>query len=405
MPKPWCPPAPCGRKPCGARRLTVLPAITPGALRDPAEAVGLEAGTTLYANRPIRPEDLGPAALIDRNQIVTLSYGAGLLDDSDRRPRPGARRRRRCDPGDEPGLAHHSFRPYRRRWPRAGRPNPLKDVHALSSACQSLPCRRAPAGSVGKAPDFTPIEGGYQHHAMYATPLPRDIPAETPTDASSLWTADRASLFGERRAQRRGDIMTVVIAIDDSAEISNTSGRSRAGSDTMGMPSLFGIPQRLNEKLPEGASMAEAVNTSSASNYRGYGTVSRNEKLGIAGGGHCGGELPNGVLRIEGQQEVRVNYELRELIVSGYVRPTDISRPDTRSPMTRFRRARVLWGPRPDHRCATAALWPADHRCSLALLRCHETLSSASFADPDRGRGGIGAGIFLRPPPEPPRRR
>ena len=59
--------------------LTVLPAITPGALRDPAEAIGLEARSTLYANRPIRPEDLGPAALIDRNQIVTLSYGTGLL--------------------------------------------------------------------------------------------------------------------------------------------------------------------------------------------------------------------------------------------------------------------------------------------------------------------------------------
>lgn len=180
--------------------------------------------------------------------------------------------------------------------------------------------------SVGKAPDFTPIEGSYQHHSMYATPLPQDIPAGVPTDASSLWTADRASLFGERRAQRRGDIMTVVIEIDDSAEISNSSGRTRAGNDTMGLPSLFGIPQRLNEKLPDGATMGEAVNTSSASSYRGNGTVSRNEKLELRVAATVVEELPNGVLRIEGQQEVRVNFELRELIVSGYVRPTDISR-------------------------------------------------------------------------------
>ena len=118
----------------------------------------------------------------------------------------------------------------------------------------------------------------------------------------------------------------MVIEIDEKAEISNSSGRSRAGSDTMGMPSLFGIPERLNEQLPEGATMGEAVNTSSASNYRGNGSVSRNEKLELRVAATVVEQLPNGVLRIEGQQEVRVNFELRELIVSGYVRPVDISR-------------------------------------------------------------------------------
>lgn len=114
---------------------------------------------------------------------------------------------------------------------------------------------------VGRAPEFTQLEGSYQHHAMYSTPLPDDVVPETPTDASSLWTAGRSSLFGDRRAAQRGDILTVVIEIDDKAEISNSSGRSRAGSENMGLPGLFGIPQRLDEQLPEGASMAEAVST------------------------------------------------------------------------------------------------------------------------------------------------
>lgn len=182
-------------------------------------------------------------------------------------------------------------------------------------------------GEVGKAPSFSPLEGSYQHHAMYSTPLPMDADPSAPSQASSLWTAERSSLLGDRRAERRGDILTVVIEIDDEAEISNTSGRSRAGSDTMKLPSLLGIPQRLDDKLlKDGATMADAVNTSSASNYQGNGSVKRNEKLTLRVAATVVEELPNGVLRIEGQQEVRVNFELRELIVTGYVRPADISR-------------------------------------------------------------------------------
>ena len=179
---------------------------------------------------------------------------------------------------------------------------------------------------VGRAPDFTPLEGSYQHHAMYSNPMPEDVAPEGPGDASSLWTAGRSSLFGDRRATRRGDILTVVIEIDDSAVIKNSTDRSRSGKETMGVPSLFGIPQVIDGLLPEGASSAEAVATNSASTYSGDGSVARNEKLMLRVAATVVEELPNGVLRIEGQQEVRVNFELRELLVTGYVRPVDISR-------------------------------------------------------------------------------
>ena len=179
---------------------------------------------------------------------------------------------------------------------------------------------------VGKAPGFTPLEGSYQHHAMYSNPLPENADPNAPTDESSLWTAGRSSLFGDRRAAARGDILTVVIEIDESAEISNSTGRSRSGSEKMAVPSLLGIPERLNDVLPDGADMGDAVNATSASTFKGNGSVSRNEKLTLRVAATVVEELPNGVLRIEGQQEVRVNFELRELIVSGYVRPVDISR-------------------------------------------------------------------------------
>ena len=51
----------------------------PGALTDPAQAVGKEVRVTIYAGRPVRPEDLAAPAIIDRNQVVTLNYSyAGL---------------------------------------------------------------------------------------------------------------------------------------------------------------------------------------------------------------------------------------------------------------------------------------------------------------------------------------
>ncbi len=179
---------------------------------------------------------------------------------------------------------------------------------------------------VGRAPDFVPIDGSNQHHAMYSNPLPENTIANGPGDASSLWTAGQSSLFGDRRATRRGDILTVVIEINDSAEIKNSSGRSRSGAESSAIPALLGIPQLVNREMPEGSSLDNAAETSSTSSYKGDGSTKRNEKLTLRVAATVIDELPNGVLRIEGKQEVRVNFELRELLVSGYVRPIDVSR-------------------------------------------------------------------------------
>lgn len=179
---------------------------------------------------------------------------------------------------------------------------------------------------VGRAPDFVSIEGSNQHYAMYSNPMPESTAPNAPSDASSLWSAGRSSLFEDRRATRRGDILTVVIEINDSAEIKNSSGRSRSGSEKMALPSMLGIPQVINREMPAESSLDNAVDTSSSSAYKGDGSTKRNEKLTLRVAATVIDELPNGVLRIEGKQEVRVNFELRELLVSGYIRPIDVSR-------------------------------------------------------------------------------
>ncbi|WP_102106666.1 flagellar basal body L-ring protein FlgH [Oceaniglobus roseus] len=194
----------------------------------------------------------------------------------------------------------------------------------ILSCCLAAACGRL--GQIGKVPEFSSPETGYELSAMANPGLPTVIERRTELDAASLWRGGRKSLLGDRRAESRGDILTVVIEIDDRAEISNSTQRSRSGAESLGMPSLFGIPQRIDRKLPEGASLADAVSTSSTSTSAGDGSVRRNEKLTLRVAATVVNELPNGVLQIQGSQEVRVNFEIRELIVTGYVRPEDISR-------------------------------------------------------------------------------
>ncbi len=184
-------------------------------------------------------------------------------------------------------------------------------------------CARLEA--VGQAPQFSSPAPGNEVFAMHSDPLPETRRAGHAA-SPSLWTSGRQSLLGDRRAERRGDILTVVIEIDDSAEMSNSSERGRNSSESMGITGLFGLPQRIDERLPDGASMAEAVGATGTSRSAGNGAVRRNEQLTLRIAATVTDVLANGILRLEGSQEVRVNHEIRELLVSGYVRPEDISR-------------------------------------------------------------------------------
>ena len=140
-------------------------------------------------------------------------------------------------------------------------------------------------------------------------------------------------------------IYLAIVSDTGSFHFSNTTDRNRTGSETMGLPSLFGLPQSIDTMLPEGAGLASAVSANSNSTFSGTGSVARNEKLTLRVAATVVEELPNGVLRIEGQQEVRVNFELRELIVTGYVRPADISRQNEIS-YDRIAGARIAYGGR-----------------------------------------------------------
>ncbi|SEW41286.1 flagellar L-ring protein precursor FlgH [Cognatiyoonia koreensis] len=196
----------------------------------------------------------------------------------------------------------------------------------IAASCAALcACSSTP---IGKPPELTSIVATPDRTAMVTYGLPDTIETAPnfPGASASLWTGDRGSLLGERRAMQRGDILTVVIEIDDRAEISNSTDRSRSASQQLGVPQLLGLPQRIDARAPEGASLGNAVSVNSQSASNGDGSVRRNEKLTLRVAATIIDVLPNGVLSVAGQQEVRVNFEVRELLVSGFVRPADITR-------------------------------------------------------------------------------
>ena len=198
---------------------------------------------------------------------------------------------------------------------------------------------------VGRAPSFQSPVNGNEVYAMNVGALPMMQTQTSRPARASLWRADQQSLLGDRRAGRRGDILTVVIEIDDSASISNATDRGRSGSESMSLPQFLGLPQRLEERLADGVTMADAVNGTSSSASSGSGTVRRNEELTLRIAATVTEVMANGTLRIEGTQEVRVNFEMRELLVTGYVRPDDISRQNEIT-YDRIAGARISYGGR-----------------------------------------------------------
>ena len=196
---------------------------------------------------------------------------------------------------------------------------------------------------VGRVPQMTQADSGAEFQAMASPDLMETDLQQRPDSAASLWTTAQNSLVADRRASVRGDILTVVIEIDDSAQISNSTDASRDGSTSMEIGALFGVPEILENALPDGA--AAGVELGGESDFSGDGSVRRAEELTLRVAATVTDILPNGVLAIAGSQEVRVNNELRELLVSGFVRPADVSR-QNEVEYDRIAQARISYGGR-----------------------------------------------------------
>lgn len=185
-----------------------------------------------------------------------------------------------------------------------------------------------------------PLTGGQQQ--SFPAPEPVSYAEGAP---NSLWRAGRRSFFNDQRASAIGDILTVQIEISDKAELTNSSNRSRQAETAAGLTHFFGLEGSLGRAFPSGFDPANMVGGSAESTNTGQGAINREEKVQLTVAAVIVDRLPNGNLVIAGRQEVRVNAELRELTVSGVIRPEDIDANNTIS-QDQIAEARISYGGR-----------------------------------------------------------
>lgn len=157
-------------------------------------------------------------------------------------------------------------------------------------------------------------------------------------DPNSTYVRGGESLFRDSRARNVGDVLTIVIQMNDKAALDNSSERSRTSSAGFGAGLGFSAGGAGSD-----ASLDGSVNSSSKS--KGSGAVERSEAIKVTLSAVVAQVMPNGNLLISGSQEMRVNYEMRVVNIQGIVRPRDISGGNV-VPYEKIAEARISYGGR-----------------------------------------------------------
>lgn len=194
------------------------------------------------------------------------------------------------------------------------------------------PPKLSPTGDPTKDPHYKPV----------SLPMPAPTPVEV--QANSLWRPGGRQFFKDQRAHAIGDVLTILINVNDVANEMNNTSITRNGNEGMDVPNLFGLEKAIPRVLPH-ANPASLVNTGSSNSNITLGQIMRNEQVTTSLAGVITQVLPNANMVVVARQQMRVNGEMRELIVTGIVRPEDIASDNTVM-HDRLAEARIIYGGR-----------------------------------------------------------
>lgn len=163
----------------------------------------------------------------------------------------------------------------------------------------------------------------------YTGPWATEAGQQPKAENASLWATSSESLLSMRRAKDVGDLLTVVVEMNDKASLQSSLKRQRDSSEEMNIDAFFGLPQWANGVLPGGASLSPTYDYERNSALNGSGAVNRAEKVTFTLAARVVGIEPNGNLVIKGYQQTQVSNEVRYLTVAGVIRAQDITRTNT----------------------------------------------------------------------------
>jgi flagellar L-ring protein precursor FlgH len=183
--------------------------------------------------------------------------------------------------------------------------------------------------NLGTKPKITTIENPTTKPGYKPISMPMPAPVQAKHNPNSLWRKGSRAFFKDLRASQVGDIVTVTIAVDDEADFENETTRTRTTDEDADAIALLGYQGALNSILPEAVNPASLLDINSTSTNTGTGAIERDEELTLQVAAIVSQVLPNGNLVLHGRQEIRVNYEVREIQIAGVIRPQDITNQNT----------------------------------------------------------------------------
>lgn len=211
---------------------------------------------------------------------------------------------------------------------------------SIAAACVLCGCAIKPE-EIGRHPELSAIGSAPPVIASQAIAAQPQLVHRAKSE-TSVWSDGAADLFRDARAMRIGDVVTVKISIKDKAAIDNSSNRSRESTTNLQGNTSYNVG--IGGFSRQGSGTGQ-IGTDAKSDFKGTGGVARSESIDLLVAAVVREVLPNGNLIIQGTQEVRVNFELRELTVAGIVRPRDVATDNTIS-YERIAEARISYGGR-----------------------------------------------------------
>ncbi len=199
-------------------------------------------------------------------------------------------------------------------------------IFFVTNACSGLYDK---ISNVGQPPAVSKIENPVKRADYRPISMPMPPKWEEKRQPNSLWRSGAKTFFKDQRARQVGDIVTITVNISDNASFDATSTRSRNNTENAGIDNLLGIEGSLNKVLPEAVDAGSLVGMTNTTNNSGTGSTDRTETISLKVSAVITQILPNGNMVVHGRQETRLNYEIRELQISGIIRPGDITSTNT----------------------------------------------------------------------------